>query len=249
MSQRITHMLVLIDRKPAKGEAAFVQGMLGWLYASDGQPYSRLVDAETKMHVMIVGPQDFSEDYIAHMALVHFPAIWNRTPVLNEIKYQRFHGPEGNGTTIEQRTSVTSTEATDTTRLNSNKSWLKVLFSCWSRISIGKSNGNNCTCPLCGKSVTTSSIWTCATCGTKGCGSCIIASTNINLLTKCPKCGGSSFTGVRCRTCKKANIKVTQCMRCKYFFCDSHGKHSAGMFVCAECLAGAHHRFKGAVNR
>lgn len=32
--QRITHMLVLIDRNPAKGEAAFIQGMLGWLYST-----------------------------------------------------------------------------------------------------------------------------------------------------------------------------------------------------------------------
>jgi len=96
-------MLVLIDRNPAKGEAAFVQGMLGWLHAAGGTPYSRLVDAETKMHVMIVGPQDFNESYIANMALVHFPALWNRTPVLSQVAYQRFHGPEGNGTTIELR--------------------------------------------------------------------------------------------------------------------------------------------------
>ena len=101
---RITHMLVLIDRDPVKGQAAFVQGMLGWLCASDGQPYSRLVDAETKIHVMIVGPQSFDESYIVNMALVHFRAVWNRTPVLSEIIYQRFNGPEGNGTTIEQRT-------------------------------------------------------------------------------------------------------------------------------------------------
>jgi hypothetical protein len=101
--QRITHMLVLIDRRPVKGEAAFVQGMLGWLYDGRGQPYSRLVDAQTKMHVMIVGPEDFSESFIANMALVHFPALWNHTPVLNKIIYQRFNGPEGRGTTIEVR--------------------------------------------------------------------------------------------------------------------------------------------------
>ena len=93
-------MLVLIDKEPLKGESAFVQGMLGWLYV-DGLPYSQFVDAQTKTHVMVVGPQEFNENFIAHMALVHFRALWDRTPVLNEILYQRFHGPEGNGTTIE----------------------------------------------------------------------------------------------------------------------------------------------------
>ena len=106
MTQRITHMLVLIDRNSAKGEAAFVQGMRGWLFAGDGRPYSQLVDDETKTHVMIVGPQVFNETYISDMASVHFPAVWNLTPVLRELSYQRFHGPEGNGTTIERREDV-----------------------------------------------------------------------------------------------------------------------------------------------
>ena len=53
MSKRITHMLVLIDRKPAKGEAEFVRGMLGWLKADGGVPYGQLVDDQTKMNVMI----------------------------------------------------------------------------------------------------------------------------------------------------------------------------------------------------
>lgn len=101
MNKKITHMLVLIDRDPVKGQAAFVQGMLNWLYV-DGAPYSRFVDQQTKIHVMIVGPQSFNESYIANMALVHFRAVWNRTPVLSEILYQPFNGPEGNGTTIEQ---------------------------------------------------------------------------------------------------------------------------------------------------
>ena len=103
MTKRITHMLVLIDRKPAKGEAAFVQGMLGWLKADGGVPYSQYVDDQTKMHVMIIGSQKCDESLIANMALVHFPALWNLEPVLSEIIYQPFHGPEGNGTTIELR--------------------------------------------------------------------------------------------------------------------------------------------------
>ncbi len=66
--------------------------MLNLLYVV-GVPYSRFVDAETKIHVMIVGPQSFNKSYIANMALIHFRAVWNRTPVLSKILYQRFHGP------------------------------------------------------------------------------------------------------------------------------------------------------------
>ncbi|HQL86595.1 MAG: hypothetical protein GX574_10520 [Lentisphaerae bacterium] len=50
MNKRFTHMLALIDRGPLQGQAAFMQGMLSWLYV-DGVPYPRFVDAETKIHI------------------------------------------------------------------------------------------------------------------------------------------------------------------------------------------------------
>lgn len=108
MAKRISHLLVLIDRKPREGEAAFVEGMLQWLFV-DGQQYVRFVDGQTRIRIVIVGPHDFNEAYIANAALIHFRANWGLTPDLSEIRYQKFNGPKGNGATIEQWTSDAST--------------------------------------------------------------------------------------------------------------------------------------------
>lgn len=39
-----------------------------------------------------------------------------------------------------------------------------------------------------------------------------------------------------CAACGRADVPLTPCRACQKVFCDSHGKHYAGMFACLECL-------------
>lgn len=100
--KRITHLLVLHSRRPNKDETLFVREMLN-VMSVDGEPKWGFVDEDTKIHFLVVGPQEFDEAYITNMALVHFRSLWNVdvAPFLREIQYSRFSGPEGKGTTIE----------------------------------------------------------------------------------------------------------------------------------------------------
>lgn len=99
--ERITHMLVLVDRTPAQGMGRFTQEMLGWL-KFEGQPYGEFVDGNTKVHAQTIeAGTNIDEAFISHMALVGFRAHWGWAPDLKKVRYQQFSGPRGNGVTIE----------------------------------------------------------------------------------------------------------------------------------------------------
>lgn len=52
-----------------------------------------------------------------------------------------------------------------------------------------------------------------------------------------------------CATCGRMDVTLTPCMSCQKLFCDSHGKHCAGMFACSACLASSRRDWTSRIGR
>lgn len=50
--------------------------------------------------------------------------------------------------------------------------------------------------------------------------------------------GNADIPRPKCAMCGATNGRLTPCSRCKSLFCDSHGQHDAGTFVCRDCQPG-----------